>query len=228
MTDKKKGQVQSFINLAKKYNIRVHIWMLTFFDGKSFVNPIQNGKENTSYFKKRIERAKYFATLKNLAGIHFDYLRYPGNAHKNKGGVEAINSFVKQAVTDLKKVNKNLLISAAIMPETSENKKYYGQDMSFISNYFDIILPMVYKGNYKQNRNWIEKTTSYFVKNSKKSKIWVTLQSYKDDDHPSTLLSLDELTKDCKAVISGKGHGVAIFRYGLSHFVNFKDKPFQK
>ncbi len=66
VTDSKKNQVQKFINLAKKYNIRVHIWMFAFFD-----------KENSEFMKKRIERAKYFASLKDIAGIHFDYLRYP-------------------------------------------------------------------------------------------------------------------------------------------------------
>ena len=63
VTDSKKNQVQKFINLAKKYNIRVHIWMLTFFDGKNFVNPLKNGKE---FLKKRIERAKYFSSLKGV------------------------------------------------------------------------------------------------------------------------------------------------------------------
>ena len=225
VTDSKKNQVQKFINLAKKYKIRVHIWMLAFFDGKNFVNPLKNGKENSEFMKKRIERAKYFASLKGVAGIHFDYLRYPGNAYKNNGGVNAINSFVKQAVTELKKINKELLISAAIMPETTENTKYYGQDLSFLSQHFDVIVPMIYKGNYKQNKDWIEKTTDYFVKNSKKAKIWVALQSYYSDSNVKKLPSKDILD-DSIAVKSGKGHGVMLFRYGLSDFVNFNTRIF--
>ena len=38
-----------------------------------------------------------------VAGIHFDYLKYPGNAYKYNGGINVINSFIKQAVTELKK-----------------------------------------------------------------------------------------------------------------------------
>ena len=220
VSDSKKVQVQKFINLAKKYNIRVHIWMLAFFDGNKFINPL-----NSENMKKRIARAKYFASLKDLAGIHFDYLRYPGDAYKHNGGVNAINSFVKQAVTELKKINKDLIISAAIMPETTENKKYYGQDLSFISQYLDVIIPMIYKGNYKQKTQWIEKTTNYFVKNSKKSKIWVALQSYYSDNNVRKL-PLNNIQSDSVAVKKGKGHGVILFRFGLSEYVNFNTKVF--
>ncbi len=225
VTYSKKEKAQKFINLAKKFNIRVHMWMLAFFDGKSFVNPLNNGKENSKFFKEKIDRALYFAKFQNVAGVHFDYLRYPGTAHKHNGGVNAINSFVKQAVTEIKKVNKDLVVSAAIMPETTENKKYYGQDLDFISQYFDVIVPMIYKGNYKQKRNWIEKTTAYFVKHSKKSKIWVALQSYYSDSNTKKL-PLNDITSDSVAVRTGKGHGVMLFRYGLSEYVNFKTKVF--
>ena len=111
------------------------------------------------------------------------------------------------------------------MPETTDNKKYYGQDLDFISQYFDVIVPMIYKGNYKQKRNWIEKTTAYFVKHSKKSKIWVALQSYYSDSNTKKL-PLNDITSDSVAVRTGKGHGVMLFRYGLSEYVNFKTKVF--
>ena len=41
------------------------------------------------------------------------------------------------------------------MPETTENTKYYGQDLSFLIQHFNLIVPMVYKGNYKRNKDWI-------------------------------------------------------------------------
>jgi hypothetical protein len=111
------------------------------------------------------------------------------------------------------------------MPETTENKKYYGQDLSFISQYLDVIIPMIYKGNYKQKTQWIEKTTNYFVKNSKKSKIWVALQSYYSDNNVRKL-PLNNIQSDSVAVIKGKGHGVILFRFGLSEYVNFNTKVF--
>ncbi len=58
------------------------------------------------------------------------------------------------------------------MTETTEIKKYYGQDFGFMSQYFDVINPTIYKGYYKQNTNWIEETTNYYVRKSKYSKIY--------------------------------------------------------
>ncbi len=98
------------------------------------------------------------------------------------------------------------------MPETTENKKYYSQDLSFLSQHFDVIVPMVYKGNYKQNKNWIEKTTNYFVKNSKKAKIWVALQNYISESNANNLSSKDILD-DSIAVKHCKGHRIILFRF---------------
>ena len=94
--------LENFIQMAKKFNIRVHISMLTFFDGQKFINPIKNGVKYTCLMNEIINKAKYFASLRNIAGIHFEYLRYPGDAFKYKGGIDAINYFVKKAVIELK------------------------------------------------------------------------------------------------------------------------------
>ena len=65
--------------------------------------PIKNGVKYSCFMNEKIRKAKYFSSLKNIAGIHFDYLKYPGNAYKYNGGINVINSFIKQAVTELKK-----------------------------------------------------------------------------------------------------------------------------
>ena len=48
------------------------------------------------------------------------------------------------------KINPNLIISAALMPETISSEKYYGQDYSVMSRYLDVVVPMIYKGNYNK------------------------------------------------------------------------------
>ena len=103
MTKLKIFKIERFIRIAKKFNIRVHISISTFFDGQKFINPIKNGVKYTCFMNEIIKKAKDFASLKNIAGIHFEYLRYQRNAFKYNEGINAINYFVKKAVIELKK-----------------------------------------------------------------------------------------------------------------------------
>ncbi len=174
-----------------------------------------------------IKKAKQFANIRYISGIHFDYLRYPGNAFKYKEGINAINYFVKKAVLELKENYKNIIVSTSIMSETTKLKNKYGQDFEFMSKYFDVIIPIIDKKKYKKNSNWIKETTNYYVKKSKYSKIWIGLQTYKNDKNPQKL-SLNEITKDSLAAINGKSDGVILFQFGLNNIVNFKEKSFIK
>ena len=196
------------------------MWVQVFYEGGKWVNPVSGGKENSAFFKTKINEMKKYAALKGIAGIHMDYLRYPGTAYKTSGGTAAISSFVKQAVTAIKSVNSNILVSAALMPEKTDNKYYYGQDYSALSTYLDIVIPMVYKGNYNAGTSWITSTTKWFVDNSKGALVWTGLQSYVSDED-TTLLSASNLKKDIVAALDGKATGVVLFRYGLSNNVDF-------
>ena len=106
------------------------------------------------------------------------------------------------------------------MPEPSSNKYYYGQDIPTISKYLDVLVPMIYKGNYGTGRNWIKSTTSTFISQSKSAEVWSGLQSYHSDSDVSEL-SASELKKDSKYAQSGGATGVILFRYGLINFFNF-------
>jgi hypothetical protein len=211
--------VESWIASANSYGIRVHIWMQTFYDG-SWINPVKNGSPNTAYFNQVISEAKKYAGVKGVAGIHFDYMRYPGTAYKTTGGTAAVSQFAKSAAQALHALNPNLIVSCAVMPETKSNIYYYGQDLSALSTYMDVIVPMIYKGNYESSTSWVTSTTKWFVENSKGAQIWTGLQGYNSDDD-ATKLSLTEITKDAQAAVSAKAAGVIIFRWGITNFVNF-------
>ncbi|MBE6490897.1 MAG: hypothetical protein E7Z83_08585 [Methanobrevibacter sp.] len=214
-----KSSVESWIASANKYGMRVHIWMQTFYDG-GWINPVKNGSPNTAYFNQVINEAKEYASLKGVAGIHFDYMRYPGTAYKTTGGTAAISQFAKLASQALHALDPHLIVSCAVMPETTSNAYYYGQDMAAISSYMDVVVPMIYKGNYGKSTSWITTTTKWFVDNSKGAVIWSGVQSYKSDDDV-TKLSTTDLTKDAQAGVNGKATGVMIFRWGITNFVDF-------
>ena len=214
--------VVDWIANANARGIRVHIWMQVFYSGGEWVNPVSGGAPNQAYFNIVIEEAKYYAGLKGVAGIHFDYLRYPGNAYQTAGGTAAITEFTRQAREACWSVHPNIIMSAAVMPETTDNIQYYGQDIPALSKYLDVIIPMQYKGNYNAGTNWLASTTSWFVANSQGAKIWSGLQSYLSDDNP-TKLSYTELFGDAQTVVDKGAEGVILFRYGLSQFLNFND-----
>lgn len=215
-----KANVEKFIAKAGNYGINVHIWMQIFYDG-DWISPVyDDGSYKYSFFNSKINEAKYYASLKGVAGIHMDYLRFPGTAYKHPNGANAINYFTKELANAVHKINSKLIVSAAVMPEVESNYYYYGQDIPTLSKYLDAIIPMVYKGNYNSGTNWIKTTTAAFVKQSKGAEIWTGLQAYRSDSDV-TVLSSAELLRDAQAAISGGAGGVISFRWGVSRFINF-------
>ncbi|WP_296884622.1 transglutaminase domain-containing protein [uncultured Methanobrevibacter sp.] len=214
--------VVSWIQNANSYGINIHIWMQVFYSGGSWVNPVSGGSINQGFFNEVIEEAKYYAGLSGVAGIHFDYLRYPGTAYNTPGGTAAITEFVRQATTACREINPSIIMSAAIMPETNDDIYYYGQDVPAISQYLDAIVPMQYKGNYNTGSSWLASTTKWFVQNSAGAEVWSGLQAYISDDNP-TKLTYTELFGDAQNVVDNGADGVILFRFGLSQFLNFND-----
>ncbi|WP_458402729.1 pseudomurein-binding repeat-containing protein [Methanobrevibacter sp.] len=214
-----KSAVESWIASAGKVGIRVHIWMQSFYDG-GWINPIKNGAVNTAYFNQKIAEAKTYANLKGIAGVHLDYLRYPGTAYLNPAGTAAISQFAKQVAEAVHAINKNIIVSCAMMPETTLNAYYYGQDISALSSCLDVIIPMAYKGNYGHSSPWLTSTAKWFIQNSEGAEVWMGLQGYRSDSDVSKL-SVSEITKDCQAAIAGGATGTIIFRWSLTNHVNF-------
>lgn len=217
-----KTYVESWIKDAKSHGIKVHLWMQVFYKSNKWSNPIKNGKINTKLINERVKEAKKLAKVKGVGGIHFDYVRYPGNAYNYNGAVKAVNTFIKKATKAVHKVNKKIITSAAVMPEPSSMKKYYAQDIPTMGKYLDAILPMVYKGNYHAGSKWIKWVTKTFAKQSKKAKIWTGLQTYKSDASLKKL-SAKELMGDADAAALGGAYGVILFRYGLFNYINFNE-----
>ena len=202
--------------------IRVHIWMPVFYNNGSWVNPVSGGSVNQTYFNSVIDEAKYYASLKGISGIHFDYLGYPGDAYQTNGGTDAITEFVKQACAACKAINPDIIMSAAVMAETTNNTYYYGQDIPAITQYLDVIIPMQYKGTYNAGTDWLASTTQWFVENSNGSRVWSGLQAYAPDDNNKTL-SYTDIYNDAQTVLNNGADGVILFRYGLSELLKFGD-----
>ena len=105
------------------------------------------------------------------------------------------------------------------MPETTANLHYYGQDYAAITKCLDVVIPMIYKGNYKKTTPWIGTTAKWFVENSKGAKVWAGLQGYKSDDDTSPLPAT-EITGDAEVALTAGCAGVVVFRWGLTNPVD--------
>ena len=90
------SRVLDWINQANNLDLHVHIWMQCFYDGE-WHNPVDTDLSG------KIAEAEKYAGMPGVYGVHLDYLRYPGNAYKTEGAVEAINNFVKR----VKEVTRN-------------------------------------------------------------------------------------------------------------------------
>lgn len=217
-----KSAVSSFACEAKSLGIKVHIWMSTFHDGE-WISPLTNdGAYNNALFNSLIKDAKEYASIKGVSGIHFDYIRFPGTAYKHANGVDAITYFTKTACKALHKMDSSLIVSAAVMPEPSAMKYYYGQDIPEMSKYLDMIVPMVYKGNYGKNSAWIQSVTQQFIKQSQGAIVLTGIQGYYSDSNVKKLPA-STLIKDAGYAFSGGANGVIVFRYSLFNLINFNN-----
>ncbi|SDA55847.1 putative glycoside hydrolase [Methanobrevibacter millerae] len=208
-------EVLDWIHEAREHDIEVHVWMQIFNTG-NWISPLKNGTPDTRYFNYKIEEARYYAGLDEVSGIQIDYIRFEGNAYRYNNSTEAINMFVKNFSDEMRKINPDLTLSATVMPETDNDEYFYGQDIKTICKYVDVIVPMMYKGNYNENSSWIENTTRWFVDNSGDAEVWCGLQTY-DSDYNVTALSADELIKDKDLCFKGGADGVFYFKWGMNN-----------
>lgn len=214
--------VASWIKKAHSYGIKVHIWMCVCSDGENWVSPVRDdGSFKMSFINQKVSAAVKYLKGTGADGVHLDYMRYGGTAHKHINADASITYIVKRISYAVHKAKPNSIVSVALMPEPSMMHYYYGQDVPSLSKYADALIPMVYKGNYGKNNKWIYTVTKTFVKQSRGAQIWTGLQSYRSD-YDVSVLPYAELLKDARAAKNGGAKGIVLFRIGISHYLNFK------
>lgn len=213
--------VESFIRYAHRNGIKVHMWMQVAYDNGNWVSLVDDdGNLKYGFMNRKVAEAKYYAKIDGVDGVHFDYMRYGGTAHKHPNAVKSVNYFVKKASIKIHNIRPDCIVSVALMPEPDMMHYYYGQDVPTLSKYCDCLLPMAYKGSYGQPRAWIKYVTKTFVKQSNGAQIWTGLQTYHSEEDTSELTH-DVLLKDAKKAMAGGAKGVVLFRIGISCNFNF-------
>ncbi|SCM56865.1 Conserved protein {ECO:0000313/EMBL:AAB84863,1} [Methanothermobacter wolfeii] len=204
-----RSNLTSFLGNASANGLRVSVWVICLKDSSgNWFDPTQEFIDNLT------QRVLGYTGISGVGGVHLDYIRYPGNAYQSPGATEAITGIVKRISEAVKSVNPEFLLSAALMPEKGVNAYYYGQDYTKLAEYLDVLIPMAYKGNYREGSSWIENVSAYIKSKSLSAEVWTGLQTYRSDADV-TPIPADELLGDINAALRGGADGYALFRYGL-------------
>lgn len=205
---------EEWFKKAIEKKIKVHIWIKCFYRNDNWIDPAIS---DTQFI---IDEAVSFAKKFGVSGINLDYVRYHSNNLATEEGTKAISKFIQKAVKKIHEARPNCIVSAAILPE--KDSLVYGQDFSVFSDKLDLVLPMIYKGNYHKGTSWIKETAKWYFDKSKSAKILVGLLSYKSDNDVIPL-EKSQLAKDIKAAIADRSKfgGVILFRWGKSYNIDF-------
>ena len=218
-----KNNVETWIAQANKLGIRVHIWQQVFYNNNTgWINPVKNGKINNNIIEEKITESLQYAKIKGISGIHFDYLRYNNNAYQTSKSTEAINTFTQKATQAIHNIDTRLIVSSTIIPEKENSQYYYAQDYNTLSKYLDVIIPLLYKGNYGKDTTWIQDNIKYYTENTQHAQIWAGLQGYQSD-YNLKKLSTTEITQDTQKTINTQAKGAIIYRIGLTNTINFNN-----
>lgn len=212
-----KAQVETWIQDAKKEGISVYILAQIFNDDEKWYNPT-----NQSFADAKIKELKEYAGLKDLAGIHMNYVRYEGaSAAENDNCTQAVSDFVVNATGELRKDNLNLILSSDVMPEYDQLKEKYCTDYSVISKHFDFVIPLTYFGNNNENDTFIQDSINSLRNHSQGAKIWANVQTF--NNSTQTPIPLSEMNLKIQNISKANPDGIFFFRYGLSEDIDFNN-----
>lgn len=212
-----KTQVETWIQDAKNEGISVHMFAQVFNDDEKWYNPT-----NQSFVDAKIKELKEYAGLKDLKGIHLNYVRYEDAASaENDQYTQAVSDFVENATGELRKVNQNLTLSSDVMPEYDQLKDKYCTDYSVISKNFDFLVPLTYFDNNNDDDTFIKDSITCLREHSKGAKVWANVQTF--DNSTQKPIPLDVMNAKIQEISKANPDGIFLFRYGLSEDMDFNN-----
>ena len=223
----------AFIHEAQSKGMKVHIWFQAFYKDGKWINPVDDSlnRYKQEYFDEVIERAVKYVGY-GVDGIHLDYIRFGGTAHKHNPSEEitatgCVTEFCRQINKATKAANPKIILSAALMPEP-DSEYYYGQDPAQMGQYIDILMPMIYfhcDSYRKGGRPWAKMVADHFATKGAPAKVWAGLTTYEDTETEHVVpMNAERILQDCRMFTdSTKAEGVVLFRYGLGELPDLNE-----
>jgi len=207
--------LSSAINKLSGTGIRVHAWIVCFYDTSTSYPDGWVNAADTGYQQHLFNIISYITRNYGVNGIHLDYVRFSGRADKNRAawqqtphGKETITSFVAGVSNLVRSIRSDVAVSAAVIAEKEQNADLYGQDYELMADHLDFFVPMI----YGSDTGWIGSTTRYIVDHAKGKPVLAGLSSYDSNYNP---VPQWELQQRINAAMSNGAVGYVLFRYGL-------------
>lgn len=228
------AEVYAFVEECKSLGIVPHVWFQCFYKDGGWAYPLDDEKKvlKQEFYDDIVARASKYIKG-GFDGIHLDYIRFGGTAHKHdypEAGLRAndvVTECCRQLNVALKAINPKVILSAALMPEI-DSEHFYGQDPAAMGQYLDILMPMVYRYNYAgedKSLEWVYEVSNWFVEKGAPAEVWVGIQTYTSDvkDDSITPMDAERMYKDCIDVTNTKATGLVLFRHGIGEFPDVND-----
>jgi uncharacterized lipoprotein YddW (UPF0748 family) len=190
------------INLCKNTNIKVHAWIVVFRKNGKWDNSASHQK----YMKNFISQVMH---INGVEGVCLDYIRYSGT-NPQIVNTSVITNFLKDVNYIAKNIDQRMEVSACVMPEITNLKYYYGQDLKAMEKYVDYMIVMAYKNNYYKDTDWMVTVTKSLIQKTKHAKVVTSLTTY-SDMYGKNYLSVKEITSDIKAILKAGSYGYSLF-----------------
>lgn len=226
--------VLAFAQNCKDHGIKPHVWFQCFGRNKQWTFPVDEQAKTLKqeYLDDMVQRAEDYLKA-GFEGIHLDYIRFCGNAHKfnfpetGLTGVGIITESCRQMYVAVKAINPDAILSAALMPEIDSEYRY-GQRPSEMSKWLDVLMPMIYRYDYygeDKSIDWVSGLTRWFVENKGGAQVWVGIQTYNVnlEDKTPVPLDADAILKECNIIKAAGADGVVFFRHGLGTLPDMKE-----
>ena len=218
-----KNEVRRFVETCEMNDISVHIRMPTFYSSGEWINPVKNGSPDENYFNSLAQEAKDYIEELGVKGIVLEDLRYPGTAYKTEGGAEAITRCCEVISDMIKDYEEGLVLSVSLMPDTIDNIYYYGQDTNALSQFAQVLIPLLYRNDYHAGLDWYEPTANWYTDEADgHAEVWPALLTYHSNDDTSAL-SEEEFMIEWNALKGAHFSGLCLYRYGLGLLPDVSD-----
>jgi hypothetical protein len=235
------GEIRTLVEQAAAAGVIIHVWQQCFYSNGEWISPVDDSvpRYKQEVYDEIIRRALHYIDL-GIKGIHFDYIRFGGTGMKHdfpeKGitAVGAITEFCRQVSEAVDKVNKHVILSAALMAEGASGIPYYGQDPAQMGKYIDILMPMIYRysangGN--RGANWAINMANYYADNSSGAEVWPGTTTYDipgATENTLTGLSAERILEDCQDFMKSRATGVVLFRFTIGNIGNMTGQLWDK
>ena len=230
--ENKMKTTSKFLHLAAEAGMMVHVWMQAFYNNGNWISPVIDAENryDQELFDRIVAEAKGYITEFGAQGIHLDYIRFGGTAHKHNPSAEitavgAVTECCRQVREGVDAVGENIVLSAAMMAEGSA-AYYYGQTPAKMGKYIDVFMPMIYRyhgGSAKDSDDTCKQRARLFTTVTDRQ-VWAGITSYEYDGDAVKGLPAERIREDADLFANEtKCSGLVLFRYALGNFPDVND-----